>query len=51
MLIAIDGMRADMEANENLKPMVAELFMRGKELNISLAFISQSSFTVTKRKI
>ena len=39
-------MIADMDVNEKLKPIVAELFMRGRKLNISLAFISKSYFTV-----
>ena len=40
-------MIADMEANK-LKPLVPQLFMRGRKLNISLAFISQSYFAVPK---
>ena len=29
-----------MEANENITPRVIELFMRGKKINILLAFIT-----------
>ena len=46
VLIMSDDMIADMDVNEKLKPIVAELFMRGRKLNISLAFISKSYFTV-----
>ena len=35
-------MIADMEANEKLSPIVNELFLSGRALNISLIFISQS---------
>ena len=41
-------MIADMEANETLSPIVIELFWRGRKLNISLVFISQSYFKVPK---
>ena len=37
-----------MESNEKLSPIVTELFLRGRKLNISLAFISQSYFKVPK---
>ena len=47
VLILFDAMIADMEANK-LKPLVPQLFMRGRKLNISLAFISQSYFAVPK---
>ena len=32
----------DMEAKKKLTPIVTELFLRGRELNISLVFISKS---------
>ena len=35
---------ADMEANKKLQPIAAELFMRGRKLNISLAFDTPTSF-------
>ena len=34
-----DDVKADMEANKKSKPNVAELFIRGKNLNISLVFL------------
>ena len=43
-----DDMIGDMEANENLSPLVTELFLKGKKLIISLVFISQSYFKVPK---
>ena len=48
MLIVSDDMKADMDVNEKLKPIVAELFMTGKKLNILLVFISKSHFTMPK---
>ena len=41
-------MVADMEANKKLSPIVTELFWRGRKLNISIVFISQSYFKVPK---
>ena len=41
-------MIADLESNKKLNPIVTKLFLRGKKFNISLAFISQSYFEVTK---
>ena len=37
-----------MESNKELSPIVTESFSKGKKLNISLAFISQSYFKVPK---
>ena len=37
-------MIADMESNEKLSPIVTDLFLRGRSLNISLVFISISYF-------
>ena len=48
MLIVFDDMIADMECNRKLNPIVTELFLRGRKLNISLVFISQSYFKVPK---
>ena len=48
VLIVFDDMIADMDSNEKLSPFVTELFLRGRKLNISLVFISQSYFKVTK---
>ena len=41
VLIVFDNMIADMEANKTLSLIVTELFVRGKELHISLVFMSQ----------
>ena len=41
-------MIADMIINKKLNSIVTELFIRGKKLNISLAFITQSYFKVSK---
>ena len=37
-----------MKSNKKLSPIVIELFLAGRKLNISLAFISQSYFKVPK---
>ena len=37
-----------MESNKKLSLIVTELFLRGRKLNISLVFISQSYFKVPK---
>ena len=39
ILIVFDDMIADMLSNKKLNPIVTELFIRGRKLNISLAFI------------
>ena len=41
-------MIADMIHNKKLDSVVTELFIRGRKLNISLVFIMQSYFKVTK---
>ena len=46
ILIAFDDMIADMINNKKLNSMVTELFIRGRKLNISIAFITQSYFKV-----
>ena len=48
MLIVFNGMIADMTHNKKLNSIVTELFMRGRKLNISLFFITQSYFKVPK---
>ena len=37
-----------MESNKKLSPKVTELLLRGRKINISLVFISQSYFKVPK---
>ena len=41
-------MIADMIKNKKLNSIVTELFIRGRKLNISLVFITQSYFKVPK---
>ena len=41
-------MIADMLSNKKLNPIVTESFIRGRNLNISLAFVTQSYFGVPK---
>ena len=48
ILIAFDDMIADMIQNKKLNSIVTELFIRGRKLNISLVFITQSYFKVPK---
>ena len=44
VLIVFDDMTADMINNKNLNSVVTELFIRGRKLNIPIAFITQSYF-------
>ena len=48
ILIVFDDMIADMINNNKLNPIVTELFTRGRKLNISIVFITQSYFKVPK---
>ena len=48
ILIVSDDMIADMIHNKKLDWIVTELFIRGRKLNISLVFITQSYFKVPK---
>ena len=48
VLIVFDDMIADMINNNKLSPIVTELFIRGRKLNISIVFITQSYFKVPK---
>ena len=48
VLIVFDDMIADMINNNKLNPIVTELFIRGRKLNISIVFITQSLFKVPK---
>ena len=41
-------MIADMINNKRLNPIVTKLFIRGRKLNISIVFITQSYFKVLK---
>ena len=42
-------MIADMIINTKLNPVVTELFIRGRKLNISLGFITKSYFPIPKK--
>ena len=48
ILTVFDDMIADLINNKKLNSIVAELFIRGRKLNISLVFITQSYFKVPK---
>ena len=48
ILIVFDDIITDMLSNKKLNPIVTELFIRRKKLNISLVFITQSYFAVPK---
>ena len=48
ILIVLDDMIADMIQNKKLNSIVIELFIRGRKINISLVFITQSYFIVPK---
>ena len=48
ILIIFDDMIADMLSNKKRNAIVTELFIRGRKLNISLVFITQSYFKVPR---
>ena len=48
ILIVFDDMIADMINNKKLNLVVTELFIRGRNLNVSIVFITQSYFKVSK---
>ena len=48
VLIVFDGMIAAMINNKIFNPAVTELFIRGRKLNISIVFITQLYFKVSK---
>ena len=48
VLIIFDDMIAVMINNDKLNPIVMQLFIRGRKLNISIVFITQSHFKVPK---
>ena len=43
-LIVFDDMIADVLSNKKINPIVTQLFIRGRKLNISLVFITESYF-------
>ena len=48
VLIVFDDMIADIESNKKLSPIVTELILRERKLNISIVFILQFYFKVPK---
>ena len=48
ILIVFDDMIADIINDKKLNPVVTEAFIRGRRLNISIVFITQSYFKVSK---
>ena len=48
VLIVFDGMMTDIMINKNFQAVAKKMFIRSRKLNISLAFISQSYFHVSK---
>ena len=48
VLLVFDDMIADRINNKKLNPTVTELFIRGRKLNISIVFITQLYFKVSK---
>ena len=48
ILIVFDDMIANMLSNKKLNPIVTELFIRSRKLNIFIVFITQSYFPVPK---
>ena len=48
ILIVFDDMIADMLSTKKRNPVVTELYIRGRKLNISFDFTTQSYFAVTK---
>ena len=50
VLIVFDDIIADMEFNKKLSPIVTELFLIGRKVNISLVFMTQFYFKVPKSK-
>ena len=48
ILIVVEDMIADIMTNKRFQAIIKELFIRCRKLNISLAFITQSNFSVPK---
>ena len=46
--MVFDDMIAKMLSNKKIDPIVTESFIRGRKLNISLVFITESYFAVPK---
>ena len=50
ILIAFDDMITDIMTNKNFHAIIKEPFIRCRKINISLVFITQSYFSVPKRR-
>ena len=50
ILIEFDDMITDMVRNKKNNAIVTELFIRGRKLNISVVFITESYFVVPKKR-
>ena len=48
MLIVFDDMIVDIINNKKINPLITELFIRSRKLNISIVFTTQSNFKVPK---
>ena len=48
ILILFDDAIANLPSNKNLNAIVTEFFIRGRKLNISLVYITQFYFVVSK---
>ena len=48
VLIVFDDMIADIEYNKKFKKIIKELFYRGRKINVSIVFITQSYFSALK---
>ena len=48
ILIVFYDLIAEMLSNKKLNPVITELFIKGRKLNISLVFITQSYFSVQR---
>ena len=48
VLIVFDDMISDMKVNKKLNPIFTQLFLRGRKVTISLAFLIHSHFVCLK---
>ena len=49
ILVIFDDIIADMLSDKKDEPIITELFIRGRKLNIFLVFVTQSYFTAPKK--
>ena len=48
ILIVFDDMIADIKSNKKFQAIIEELFIRCRKVNISVVFITQTYFTVSR---